>query len=297
MKGIVFNIQRFCTDDGPGIRTTVFLKGCNMSCFLCHNPESLELKPQIQFFESLCIGCGICAALCPMHAQDFTGKKTGFRRECCRGCGLCAEKCPAGALVAAGSEMDTAQVMAEIGRDAQFYENSGGGVTFSGGEPLLQRDFLKEILVCCRERGYHTALESALNVPWEAVEDLRGCVSLFLADVKLIDEERHRAATGGSNRRILENITRLARGGSEIIVRIPIIPSVNANAADMAAIADFVRGTGGIRAVELMPYHAMAQEKYTSLGRVYAGAALAPPSDECMQEIAELFRARGLNVL
>jgi pyruvate formate lyase activating enzyme len=270
MKGIVFNIQRFCTDDVPGIRTTVFLKGCNMRCFWCHNPESLAVKPQIEFFADLCVQCGSCSSVCPVHAHDFNGRKTTFQRDICTGYGKCAENCAAEVLALSGAEMDTAEAMAQIDRDAQFYEKSGGGATFSGGEPLLQKDFLAELLVLCVKKGYRTSVESALNVPWKSIEEVYGNVDLFLCDIKLIDECRHNAATGCSKERILQNIAHLARSGKEIIVRIPIIPPVNGNIPDQTAIADFVKDKG-IRAVEFMPYHAMAQGKYASLGLAYKG--------------------------
>lgn len=297
MRGTIFNIQHFCTDDGPGIRTTVFFQGCNLRCFWCHNPESQSPQPQLQVFEALCLGCGKCVSVCPSGAQVFAPQGRRFLRERCTSCGKCTNSCPPGALTLAGKVLTTDEVMVQIDNDEAFYRNSGGGVSFSGGEPLLQRDFLKELLTRCAERGYHTAVESALQIPTEDLAQVVPLTSLFLADLKLMDSSRHLSAIGATNSRILENIRFLAQNAKALVIRVPVIPGVNTDPAQMEAMAEFLAGIEGIQAVEFMPYHGMAAEKYRSLGRVYEWAALEPPTERQLEEITGIFQCKNISVL
>ena len=299
MQGTIFNIQRFSIHDGPGIRTTVFFKGCNLRCLWCHNPEALQREPQIEFYPEKCIACGACVVACPEEAQilldgpDSTTRRV-YLRDLCRQCFLCTQECFSGALLKTGREMDTAQVMAEIERDREYYRFSSGGVTFSGGEPLLQKDFLISLLEACRERGIHRAVDTAGNVAWEILAEVAPLADLVLYDIKGFDEQTHRRATGASNRRILENLRRLSAAGSEIWVRIPVIPGVNDSPDEISAIAAFLAPLEGVRQVELLAFHTLGSEKYPSLGREYPMAGVRPPSKEKMDLLCSILAGHDL---
>ncbi len=294
MQGTIFNIQRFSIHDGPGVRTTVFFKGCNLRCLWCHNPEAAGREPEVEFFPDKCIACGACVEVCPEDAQELIGNRRVYYRDLCRRCFQCIEECFSGALLKTGKEVDTSQVIAEIERDREYYRFSNGGVTFSGGEPLLQKDFLKSLLIECRLRGIHSAVDTAGNVAWEILEEIVPLTDLFLYDVKGYDEEVHRSATGAGNRRILENLKRLSEAGSQVWIRIPVIPGINASPEEMTRIADFLAPLGGIRWVELLPFHTLGAEKYASLGREYPMAGTKPPSKEHMAQYQRILEERGL---
>ncbi len=295
MEGFVFNIQRFSIHDGPGIRTTVFMKGCSLHCFWCHNPEGIAPRPEIQVFPERCIACGACLTACPhgVHAEE--GGQRVFRRERCRGCGACAETCYAGALVLTGRRMTVDEVIDQVLRDRPFYDTSGGGVTLSGGEPLVQRDFARAILERCRAEGLATALETAGNCRWEDLTAVLEFTDLVLMDIKLMDPARHRQATGVSNERILANARRLVQAGQPVIFRVPVVPTVNDSVDDIAAIADFVsslaaENPGTPPSLELLSFHRMAGSKYQSLGLSYHAAELEPLSKERMAELEAVVR-------
>lgn len=295
-KGLVFNIQRFSIHDGPGIRTTVFLKGCSLRCFWCHNPESISTLPQVQFFPQKCIGCGKCFQICPVHAHIIADGERLFKRELCIHCGRCTEVCYAEALVMSGRYMTVSEVMDEVMKDKAFYDNSGGGVTFSGGEALLQMDFIRELLVESKNKGLHTAVDTAGNLPWEIFEEVLPYVDLFLYDIKVMDADMHRWATGVYNGRILDNLKRLASYDSKIWIRIPIIPGVNDDVWEMEAIADFIKPLPGIEVIELLPFHRLGEGKYESLGMEYKARGYNPPTEEKMRELAEVFKQKNLPV-
>ncbi len=252
-KAMIFDIQRNSFVDGPGIRTTVFFKGCNLRCKWCHNPESQSFEKQMMFYKDKCTGCGKCREVCPNHLQS------------CDFCGKCELYCPADARKVCGREYTPAEVFAEVIKDKAFYDNSGGGVTFSGGECMLQLDFLREILEKCKSAGIHTAVDTAGNVPWESFEKILPFTDLFLYDIKAFGAELHRKGTGVSNELILENLKNLS-GRADIIVRIPVIGGYNDNDEEIRQIADFLKQIKIIKA-ELLPYHAMGEHKYTALGR------------------------------
>ena len=252
-KAMIFDIQRNSFVDGPGIRTTVFFKGCNLRCKWCHNPESQSFEKQMMFYKDKCTGCGKCHEACPNHLQS------------CDFCGKCELYCPAEARKICGREYTSDEVLAEVIKDKAFYDNSGGGVTFSGGECMLQLDFICEILKKCKAAGIHTAVDTAGNVPWESFEKILPFTDLFLYDIKAFGAELHRKGTGVSNELILENLKNLS-GRADIIVRIPVIGGYNDNDEEIRQIADFLKQIKIIKA-ELLPYHAMGEHKYTALGR------------------------------
>jgi pyruvate formate lyase activating enzyme len=294
LRGIVTNIQRFSIHDGPGIRTTVFLKGCNLRCFWCHNPETLSRDPELQLFPDRCIGCGECFERCPQGAHVMAGEGRVFVRELCQACGTCVETCYAQSLLLVGERKTVDEVVDEVLRDRHFYETSGGGVTLSGGEPLLQLDFSYAILERCREEGLHTAIETAANFSWERVAAILPVTDLVMMDVKLMDAERHKAATGVSNVRILENATRLGREAPALIVRTPIVPGVNDNPEDVAAIAEFAAGLPNLLYYELLPFHPMASGKYDSLDLDYRAREMKSPPKEQMDALTEVAAQFGI---
>jgi pyruvate formate lyase activating enzyme len=307
--GYVCNIQRFSVHDGPGIRTTVFLKGCTLRCFWCHNPESIRPKPEVQFFPNRCIGYAACIEVCPEDAQDFDehGARV-FNHEKCVACGQCVDVCYAEALVFTATAMTAESVVEEILRDRAFYENSGGGATLSGGEPALQVDFSRDILARCRAAGVHTAIETAANVPWESLEALLPLTDLVMMDLKHMDSAKHHAAAGAPNALLLANARRLVESGKPILFRIPVIPTVNDTPEEVAAIAAYVRELRDLRAaanthgepepitLELLPFHRMAGDKYTSLGWDYRAAGLTPPTKEHLATLADAVAAQGVPV-
>ena len=307
LSGIIFNIQRFSIHDGPGIRTTVFLKGCTLRCFWCHNPEGMHRQPEIQFYPDRCLGDAECARVCPEKAHAFTDDRHVFQRQVCSVCGECVESCYTSALELTGRSLTVDQVMAEVLEDRVFYQRSGGGVTLSGGDPLVQHRFSGELLKRCRQEGLHTALETAANCRWSDLEGLLPFTDLVMMDIKHMDEHRHRLATGVSNRRILENARKLAERGQALIFRTPIVPGVNDTAAEVLAIAGFVGeitqagvSNGHYAAqtpvLELLPFHRLAAEKYTSLGLEYRLRHEQPPERAKMEELAQAAQAQGIPV-
>lgn len=303
LTGTIFNIQRFSIHDGPGIRTTVFLKGCPLRCFWCHNPEGLHKAIEIQFDSARCIGCGECVRICPQGAQVINEQGRIYHREICAVCGACVETCFADGLQLVGREISVEQVMAEVLLDRAFYANSGGGVTLSGGEPLLQPDFSLAVLAACQEAGIHTALETTTYCAWKTLEKTLPLTDLFMVDIKHLNLDKHRAVTGVSNTPILANIRRLAASGKPVIFRVPVVPGVNDTPDEIDAIASFVHELSATRAeddadlfVELLPFHRLAEDKYTSLGLEYRAADLEPPTKDHLAGLAEVVRARGVRV-
>ena len=295
-RGIVTNIQRFSIHDGPGIRTTVFLKGCNLRCFWCHNPETLKPKAELQIFPDRCIGCGVCFDRCPQGAHVAANGSRLFRRELCVACGTCVETCYAQSLVLVGESKTVEEVVEEVLRDRPFYERSDGGVTLSGGEPLLQLAFSRAILARCKEENLHTAIETAANFPWERVEAILPVTDLVMMDIKLMDADKHRAATGVSNERILDSAQRLGQSGKPLIVRTPVVPGVNDQEDEIAAIAAFVATLPNLLYYELLPFHPMARGKYESLDMDYRAQGLKSPSKERMEALADVARRADIEV-
>ncbi len=296
VTGRIFNIQRFSIHDGPGIRTTAFLKGCSLGCQWCHNPESISPQPELVFFPHKCIGCQRCFEACPTGALALEDGQRLYRPERCRLCGRCAEACYAEALVMEGQEITAEDVVAEIRKDKPFYDNSDGGATASGGEPLVQPDFTAAIFRRCHDHGIHTCLDTAAHVPWSAFETVLPHTDLVLLDLKLMDPERHKAATGADNARVLANARRLGHAAVPLVVRVPIIPGCTDDEANVAAIADFLSELPTVQRVELLPYHRFAESKYDRLGRPYRLKGTQPPPAARLEALADLMRQRSLQV-
>ena len=292
--GLVGSIQRFSIHDGPGIRTTVFLMGCGLRCLWCHNPEDLEPSPALQVVSAHCTGCGACAAVCPVKAvrlQD--GKAVTDRRACIR-CFACAAACPTGARRRHGQEWEVPSLLAEIRKDKAYYDRSGGGLTLSGGEPLLQKDFAADLLAAAREEGIHTAVETALHIGRDALEAALPHTCLFLCDIKAAVPALHKRLTGADNRRILENLAWLDAHARELRLRMPLIPSLNDGEDNLRAVARFILEKTGRRELELLPYHGLAADKYHALDMPYGSAAVTPPSRETMARAMEILEKEGL---
>lgn len=298
MKGIIFDIKKFAVHDGPGIRTTVFLKGCPLRCAWCHNPEGIAPGPEIMVFADRCVrGCRDCLAACPRGALKKVRNAILLDRGLCDGCGACAEVCPAEALQSAGRTVSVAAVMDEVARDIPFYERSDGGVTFSGGEPLAQPEFLRELLLACRAQSIHTAVDTSGHAPFSAYEKLLPLVDLFLYDLKIIDDERHRRFTGVSNRLILENLEKLSRSGAALSLRVPLLPGVNDADDDLRALARFCSALAKRHPLHILPYHRGYVAKRRRLDLDPVLPATAPPAGELQERAGKIFARNGTTVI
>lgn len=307
MDGVVFSIQRFSIHDGPGIRTTVFLKGCSLRCFWCHNPEGIHPKPDIQFFPDRCIGCDECVRVCQHGAAIKVNDVRVYDREKCVVCGDCVDTCYAGARVLTGKVMTVDEVVSDILQDRAFYETSGGGVTLSGGEPVLQPNFTYALLQRCKAEGLHTAIETCGNVRWEDEERMLPVTDLIMMDLKHMDSTKHRWATGAPNERILAAARKFAETDKPIIFRIPVIPTVNDTREEITAVAAFVRELVNLRncqrgngsetiSLELLPFHRLAGDKYRSLDMDYRARDLKAPTKELMAALANAAREYAIEV-
>ena len=265
MDGIITDIQSFSLHDGPGIRSTVFCKGCNMRCAWCHNPETFTARTQFFHYRERCLRCGQCIARCPQNALVFEGSSL-VHREGCDACGACERECVNDAIKASGKRVFAAWVVDALLRDRAFYERSGGGVTLSGGEVLMQAAFAAEVLEGCKAQGIHTCIESNMSQPFDACHDVIALCGLVIMDIKLWDSERHRKWTGIGNEMVLENFERLAAMAVPVIVRTPIVTGVNDNEAEISAIAKFVSAAGNVLEYELMEYHGLGEDKRVALG-------------------------------
>lgn len=295
LQGTIFHLARFAIHDGPGIRTVVFLKGCPLRCWWCHSPEGQLAGPELLLRRDRCIRCGQCLEACPHGAIRDAGDGFDTLAAECALCGTCAAACPTGAREIAGRTVTVHELLSEIERDIVFYDQSGGGVTFSGGEPLAQAAFLEAMLEACRERAIHTAIETSGFAPVDRFQAVAALADLVLFDVKLLDDERHRRVTGVSNRAILENLARLARWHRAVRVRIPLVPGVNDAPADLDAIGRFVASLG-LRAVDVLPYHTAGAAKYARLGRPYLLADAPPAAPDTVASAVRALEASGLSV-
>lgn len=263
---LITDIQRFSLHDGPGIRTTIFFKGCNLACDWCHNPETIQAKPELMHYTEKCISCGECLKVCPTRACHLDKAQIVIARELCLKCLKCAAVCPSGALTGVGKQMSVEEIMDEIRQDRIYYVFSGGGVTISGGEAMCQAEFLKQILICCNSEGIKTALETNLHYPYEILQPLLEYLDLLMFDIKTSSPELHRQHTGHSNRQILANLAHLSSIPLPKIVRTPLVPGVNDNPEEISAIADLIANQPGLMYYELLNYNPLGHGKRTALG-------------------------------
>lgn len=287
-KAAIFNIQRFSIHDGPGIRTVIFFKGCPLRCLWCANPESQLPGPELEVLPGNCIGCGECMKACPNQAISVQREGIQINRNRCRRCGLCAEQCYSNTLKYIGEEMTVEEVVAEIKKDAVFYQNSGGGFTFSGGEPLSCADFCLDVLRACRPMGYHSAIETSGYGSREAFVEMAKELSLIFLDIKHSDPEVHKKLTGVSNECILENLRSIEPYASEIIVRTPLVPGLNDSRENILATARICAGNAAVKEWEILPFHNLGEHKYEALGKEYDKAMFSKPGREHMEALADL---------
>lgn len=304
MVGNIFNIQHFSHEDGPGIRTTVFLKGCNLHCPWCHNPESQSFHTEIMYFKQKCIGCQKCSAVCPQNGRTLLEKtevktdktwKNGFHlvySKDCLHCGQCAEVCPAQALVAYGKMKNLEEIVEELIQDKDLYDMSGGGVTISGGEPLMQVDFLEELLKALKKQEIHTAIETAGCYDFRYLERILPYIDYIFMDLKCLDEEKHRKVIGASNKLILDNLKKLSGCHKEIVVRIPVIMGFNDE--EQPQMAAFINTLPKHVKAELLPYHEMCSGKYDALNREFCVQDFRVPTKQEMDAYKQLYAERIL---
>ncbi len=297
-EGVIFNLQRYSIHDGPGIRTTVFLKGCPLRCLWCQNPESQAARAQVFFVKENCKGCGACVRACPEGAIDLVEGRSRTNRDLCTGAGKCAEVCPNEARNLMGRQITAGEVFDEVAADDIFYQRSGGGATLSGGEPLAQPEFATAVFRLCRDASIHTTLDTCGYAPWETMRRVLEHVDLVLYDFKHMDPEQHRRYTGVSNELILQNAKRIHHElGIPLLARVPVIPGYNDGLENLGATARFIATELGdsIR-VHLLPYHRLGEAKHERMEQPGKSIAAQPPSEEYMEEIRQVLESFGLTV-
>jgi pyruvate formate lyase activating enzyme len=296
VSGFIFDIKKYAIHDGPGIRTTVFFKGCPLHCQWCQNPESWEKHPELGYRTGRCIRCGQCVEVCTSRATTFIDDRPSTDPDKCTLCGECVDACAAGAREIIGQEMTVEQVMTEVEKDIVFYEQSNGGVTFSGGEPLMQPDFLLALLNQCKTHGIHTAVDTSCCAVLEIIQKIAEKTDLFLCDIKHMDSDIHKRFTGVGNNLILDNIKRLSEVGKEIIIRIPVIPGFNDDRGNIETTGQFAALLSHISKVDLLPYNRGGKEKSARLSTDYKLMQPETPDDEKMSSIAEILEKYGFKV-
>jgi len=283
-QGLIFDIERFSTADGPGIRTVVFFKGCNLNCFWCHNPESLKGYPELDYVAEDCLGCGSCVGVCPNGCHFLTEGEHRLLRDKCTSCLLCAAACPVVALKPVGKYRSVEECMVQIREDIPFYRRGEGGVTLSGGEVLQQHDFAVQLLKACRGEEIHTAIETNLCCAWDDVEPLLPYLDLVMADIKHMDPQMHRRGTGADNGQVLANLRRLDESGIPIIIRTPVIPGYNDSPENIRETAVFLSQLKHLNYYELLSYNPMGNDKRRRMG--YPVPQISVPGKEAMKALA-----------
>lgn len=286
--GLIFSIQKFCVHDGPGIRTTIFFKGCPLACPWCHNPESQCYEKEILINPDLCTLCGRCQDVCPSGATEIVEDKLSYNQEKCSGCGKCEEYCFHSARQLAGKQYTLERLVLEIEKDRPFYEQSGGGVTFSGGEVMMQIDFVEKLAKRCKDKGISVAIDTCGYVPRDSFKRIISYVDLFLYDIKLMNNELHRQYMGTGNELILDNLKFLSDKGAKINLRIPLIGGVNTDDDHILSILKMIKSLS-IDSINLLPYHAIAKDKYRKLNKSYDEHRFCIPSDTRLTEIKDMF--------
>ncbi len=269
MTGTIFNIQKFCVNDGPGIRTTVFFKGCPLGCIWCHNPESKSVKPELFYHEKKCVKCGKCASVCEFGVHSFNDDEHIFKRELCTACGKCVKVCPTQALEMSGYEISADDVINAVLKDKIFYDNSGGGMTLSGGEPMMQYEFALELMKKAKENGLHTCMETCGFAPEEHYREIAEYTDIFLFDYKVTNPEKHKEYTGVTNEKILSNLKMLDSMVKSIILRCPIIPTINDDKEHLQTISKVANSLKNIIEINIEPYHPLGKGKSELLGKDY----------------------------
>ena len=290
MTARLMDVKRFAVHDGPGIRTTLFLKGCSLRCVWCHNPEGISAALQLAYYAHKCISCGECAAVCPQGAHSMTDGLHRFERARCRACGQCVPGCLGEALQLFGRSITVEEAAGMALEDRVFYEQSGGGVTLSGGEPLLQADFCAALAEKLRAEHIATAIDTCGCVPWDAFEKLLPLAEIFLFDVKQIDPDAHKRLTGQDNRLILENLRRLSSAGARIEIRMPLVPGANDDEATLQGIGRFLQPLS-IEKMRVLPYHSMARSKYAALGLRDTMPDVPSPDDAAIERAVRILQS------
>lgn len=291
--GLIFAIKHFEINDGDGVRTTVFLKGCPLECLWCHNPEGISPKQEIGLFSQKCIGCMECAEVCDCHL--FGSNERSFLREKCIGCLKCAERCVSGAIVGYGEKYSASEIIAEVLKDREIYKKTGGGITLSGGEPMLQSDFVLEVLKGAKYEKLNTALDTCGYAKWENYEKVLPFVDTVLYDLKAFDSNLHKRLTGKDNALILENLKRISKTKTKIAVRIPLIPSLNGD--EIKSIGAFLSTLENVTEVKVLPYHNYSSNKYQSLNKKYLLDEVLEPDDKEMESALQILKNYNLNAV
>jgi len=296
LTGVIFDLKKYAIHDGPGIRTTVFFKGCPLACRWCHNPEGKTAAVQRIYRQERCLDCGECIQICPRKAIRRTAEGIIADLPKCELCRTCADHCPSEAVEFVGQKVTVAEVVRQIEKDVAFYDESNGGVTFSGGEPLMQPEFLLELLDACGDLDLHRTVDTTGYADAKLLLKVAQKTDLFLYDLKLMDAENHRKYTGVSNEQILANLMRLAQNDARIQVRMPVIPGINSDAENIDKTADFMHSLGGVENISLLPFHNSARGKYGRLGMQWISPHIQSPTAELLQSIAARLKESGLKV-